>query len=295
MYTARTIFEEVTVHGVDQAADALQALTDYIGQLQHMTGLWELKLYRLRLEADGEAVEITDLRRLASDKPLVWDTDSKPYTGLLWDNDAPMMQLLKQASGGTDLCLLADFSVTADEAIGYGTAYWREFFRRCDTPALRRAVGYRCMESESTELDVYPVSYDDRGFNEVPFTATKEDAAQVPMWVSQNLLIIRDLGDGADPEQAAADLQAIRQQYLTEAGAVQSKDGELYRSGRAQLTARDLEQLFAEARARSLWIEATFVPDRRGGNDSFAAVHIGPRTWRRDAWPYSDGVEYCMF
>ena len=295
MYTARTIFEEVTVRGGAQAGDAVQALTDYVGQLQHMTGIWELKLHRLRLEADGEAEEITDLRRLASDKPLVWDTDSKPYTGLLWDNDAPLMQLLKETAGGTDLRLLADFSVTADEAIGYGTVYWKDFFHRCDTPALRRAIGYRCMESESTEPDVYPVSYDDRGFHEVPFTAAKEDAAQVPFWVSQNLLIIRDLGDGADPEQAAADLQAIQQRYLTEADAVQSKDGELYLSGRAQLTARDLEQFFAEARAHSLWIEATFVPDRRDGNDSFAAVHIGPRTWRRDAWPYSDGVEYCMF
>ncbi len=150
MYTGKDIFEDVTILNTsEQSKTVVQALEDYIGQFQHMTGVWELTLYQLRLEVDGESAEIGGIHQFALEKPSVWEVGVEPDAGVLWRSNAPLMLLLKQAKRGRRIRFVADYSATVEEKIDYGCSYWEYFWGNHDTPVLRKHTAYRCIEDSA--------------------------------------------------------------------------------------------------------------------------------------------------
>ena len=302
MYMNRDIFEEVKICNTnEETANVGQALTDYMRQLQCMTGIWGLQLRRLRLEVDSESAEVTNLHHLLSEEPLTWETELRPFSGTIWADDTPWMRLVNRAKSGCNIRLLADFYLTVDDSVGYGMGYWVDFLEQKDTPALRQFVSYRCMDYDELESDYFLYCYDREGMRMMPLSAEKEDLPSIPMWSTKEFSIFAHPGkmsllDGAAVERAEALAQCFQERYMMGEGILSASQESFFLVGPLTVSVEQMEELFQDAEAirqclvpSSIYTEteATFVPNRTTGNDTFALVHVS-RQEKLD-------VECCAF
>ena len=285
MYMGYSYFEELTIDSVSpESASAVQAVHDYLHNLQHMTGIWALELHRLRLEADGEAAEITDLHASVSDEHPTWNTAIQEFPGTIWSDDAPLMQLTRKMAGAQRIRLLTDYEVTADDSVSYGTIFWDEYFRAHDTPALRRGVRYRCIFFDEIEDEYYAWRYGLNGMEAMPFTADNKDLPAVSAWSAREFSVFapstdRQITDDLALEQA----HIFNERYMMGEGHLSASPDGFLLSGPVTVPADEMETLFRDAEtirqqlapyADYAEIDATFLPDRTSGSEVFALVHV---------------------
>ena len=285
MYMGYSYFEELTIGSASpESASAVQAVRDYLHDLQHMTGIWELDLHRLRLEADGEAAEITDLHASVSDEHPTWNTAIREFPGTIWSDDAPLMQLACKMACAQRIRLLADYEVTADDSVSYGTIFWDEYFCAHDTPTLRRDVCYRCIFLDEIEDEYYTLRYGPGGMEAVPFTSDNKDLPAVSAWSAREFSIFspstdRQIADDLALEEA----HIFNERYMMGEGHLSTSPDGFLLSGPVTVRADEMESLFRDAEtirqqlapyADYAEIDATFLPDRTSGNEVFALVHV---------------------
>ena len=283
-------FEEIIIQNTtSEAHSVIQGITDYLHNLQHLVGAWSLDLRRLRLEVDGESEEINGLFQstITCKFPRPHEKLSA-FTGTVWSDDAPLMKLIRKMKSAKKIRLLIDYYIVTDFTLNYGANWWCEYFTAHDTPALRQVVRYRCIAYDETITEYYAWNYGPGDMEIVPFTAKEKELPPVDVWTARQFCIF-----APSPREYDMDKQALAQvkrsalffdkRYMKGLGNWGVSDNGFFLSGPVTVRADEMETLFQDAEAirqhlapyaEYAEIDATFLPDRKSGNEVFALVHV---------------------
>ena len=162
MSTAIHVLEMLDVKNeTEETAELLKKLVEYLQQFNHMESLESLRIRRLMLTADEQAVLLEDIEEVEFENAYMFDeeVDGPPeFVGqqhterTLWPEDSPLLRLLSCISKASRVRMEMDVDVMALMERNYGCSYFRPLLENATgKEALAAYVTYKCLECCDTE------------------------------------------------------------------------------------------------------------------------------------------------